>query len=137
MSYDGIDLDTKLVLEVRLAGRHGTDPAVAVLHGLRETHDCSDATFLVDQFGYRTGLARLGSNDRVGTLTETASERSFKASKYTSAGSTTRGWAVGRAPASGLDGSSTTTTTDGRIDRSTEGGQPTKCETTQWCPTEG
>ena len=63
--YAAIDLDTKLILDVQLFSRHGTDPAAAFLHGLREKHDLSDATFLVDQFGYRTALARLGLNGRV------------------------------------------------------------------------
>lgn len=63
--YAAIDIDTKLILDVQLFGRHGTDPAAAFLHRLREKHDLSDATFLVDQFGYRTALARLGLNGRV------------------------------------------------------------------------
>jgi len=54
-----------LILNVALFGRHSTDPAAAFLHGLREKHDLSDAVFLVDQFGYRTPLARLGLNGRV------------------------------------------------------------------------
>ncbi len=37
----------------------------AFLHGLREKHGLSDAVFLVDQFGYRTALARLRLNGRV------------------------------------------------------------------------
>ncbi|WP_137290601.1 IS6 family transposase [Natronorubrum halophilum] len=63
--YAAIDLETKLILDVALFGRHGTDPAAAFLHGLREKHDLSDAEFLVDQFGYRTALARLGLGGRV------------------------------------------------------------------------
>jgi putative transposase len=63
--YAAIDLDTKLILDVALFGRHGTDPAAAFLSGLAEKHDLSDTTFLVDQFGYRTALARLGLNGRV------------------------------------------------------------------------
>ncbi|MDJ1434840.1 IS6 family transposase, partial [Halostagnicola sp. A-GB9-2] len=50
--YDAIDLDTKLLLDVQLFGRHGTDSAAAFLHGLREKHDLSEAVLLVDQFGY-------------------------------------------------------------------------------------
>jgi len=46
-------------------GRHGTDPAAAFLSRLAEKHDLSNATFLVDQFGYRTALARLGLSGRV------------------------------------------------------------------------
>ena len=52
--YAAIDLDTKLILDVELFGRQGTDPAAAFLHGLRQKHDLPDAVFLVDQFGYRT-----------------------------------------------------------------------------------
>ena len=63
--YAAIDLETKLILDVQLFGRHGTDPAAAFLAGLCEKHDLSDATFLVDQFGYRTALARLGLSGRV------------------------------------------------------------------------
>jgi putative transposase len=58
-------LGTKLILDAQLFGRHGTDPAAAFLHGLREKHDLSETVFLVDQFGYRTALARLGLNGRV------------------------------------------------------------------------
>ncbi len=63
--YAAIDIDTKLILDVQLFGRHGTDPAAAFLLGRREKHDLSDATFLVNQFGDRTGLTRLGLNGRV------------------------------------------------------------------------
>ncbi len=63
--YATIDIETKLIFDVELFGRHGTDPAAAFLHRLREKHDLSEAEFLVDQFGYRTSLARLGLNGRV------------------------------------------------------------------------
>jgi len=63
--YAAIDLETKLILDAQLFSRHGTDPAAAFLHGLCEKHDLSEAVFLVDQFGYRTALARLGLNGRV------------------------------------------------------------------------
>jgi putative transposase len=63
--YAAIDIDTKLILGVALFGRHGTDPAAAFLHRLREKHYLSEAEFLVDQFGYRTPLSRLGLNGRM------------------------------------------------------------------------
>ena len=63
--YAAIDTDTKLILDVALFGQHGTHPAAAFLAGLREKHDLSAAEFLVDQFGYRTALSRLGLRDRV------------------------------------------------------------------------
>ncbi|ELY93715.1 Integrase catalytic region [Natrialba taiwanensis DSM 12281] len=58
--YAAIDLDTKLILDVALFGRRGTDPAAAFLHGLTEKHDLSEAEFLVDGAGYLTALHRLG-----------------------------------------------------------------------------
>ena len=63
--YAAIDLDTKLLLDIQLFKRHGTDPAAAFLHGVVEKHECEDAVFLVDQFGYRTALSRLGLSGRV------------------------------------------------------------------------
>ena len=63
--YAAIDIDTKLILDVALFGRHGTDPAAAFLHGLAEKHNLSDTMFLVDQFGYRTALSRLGLSGQV------------------------------------------------------------------------
>jgi putative transposase len=46
--YAAIGVDTKLLLDVALFGRHGTDTAAASLHGLTEKHDCSEAVFLVN-----------------------------------------------------------------------------------------
>ena len=54
--YAAIDLDTELILDAQLFGHHGTDPAAAFRHGLREEHDLSEAVLLVDQFGYRPVL---------------------------------------------------------------------------------
>ncbi|APX97908.1 IS6 family transposase [Natronorubrum daqingense] len=75
--YAAIDLDTKLILDAQLFGRHGTDPAAAFLHRLREKHDLSEAVFLVDQFGYRTALARLGLNGRVDYIDRNLIEKWF------------------------------------------------------------
>ena len=58
--YAAVDLETKLILDVELFGRDGTDPAVVFLHRLTEKHDLSEAVFLVDGYGYQTALARLG-----------------------------------------------------------------------------
>ncbi|QCS41701.1 IS6 family transposase [Natrinema versiforme] len=63
--YAAIDIETKLILDVALFSRHGTDPAAAFLQKLREKHDLSKAEFLVDQFGYRTALSRVGLSGRV------------------------------------------------------------------------
>jgi putative transposase len=63
--YAAIDTETKLILDVALLGRHGTDPAAAFLHRLDEKYDLSDTVFLVDRFGYRTAIARLGLSGRI------------------------------------------------------------------------
>ncbi len=55
--YAAIDLDSRLILDVAVFGRRGTDPAAAFLHKLTEKHDLSKAEFLVDQFVYRTALS--------------------------------------------------------------------------------
>ncbi len=60
-----IDLDTKVILDVALFKRHGTDPAAAFLHGVCEKHDCSETVFLADAFDYRIAFSRLRLNDRV------------------------------------------------------------------------
>ncbi len=75
--YTAIDIETKSILDVQLFGRHGTDPAAAFLAGLREKHDLSDATFLVDQFGYRTALSRLKLNGQVDYTDRNLIEKRF------------------------------------------------------------
>ena len=75
--YAAIDTGTKLILDVALFGRHGTDPAAAFLSGLAEKHDLSNATSLVDQFGYRTAIARLGLNGRVDYTDQNLIEKWF------------------------------------------------------------
>ncbi|ELZ24552.1 Integrase catalytic region [Haloterrigena salina JCM 13891] len=37
--YAAIDIDTKLILDVALFERRGTDPAAAFLHGRTKKHD--------------------------------------------------------------------------------------------------
>ncbi len=56
--YDAIDTESKLLLEVDVYSRRGTDPAAAFLHRLTEQHDIKDTEFLVDAGGYLTALAR-------------------------------------------------------------------------------
>ncbi|ELZ79644.1 transposase [Haloferax larsenii JCM 13917] len=63
--YAAIDIETKLILDVELFGRHGTDPAAAFLHRLSEKHDLSDTVFLGDGIGYQTVLSRLGLSGRL------------------------------------------------------------------------
>jgi transposase-like protein len=58
--YAAIDTESKLLLEIDVFSRRGTDPAAAFLHRLGEKHDLSDAEFLVDSAGYLTALFRRG-----------------------------------------------------------------------------
>jgi putative transposase len=79
--YAAIDLDTKVILDVALFERHGTDPAAAFLHGVCEKHDCSDAVFLADAFGYRTAFSRLGLNGQVDYTDRNLIEKWFQTFK--------------------------------------------------------
>jgi len=56
--YAAIDIESKLLLEIDVFSRRGTDPAAAFLHRLTEKHDIADTEFLVDAAGYLTALAR-------------------------------------------------------------------------------
>ncbi|NHN42979.1 IS6 family transposase [Halorubellus sp. JP-L1] len=56
--YAAIDTESKLLLEVDVFSRRGTDPAAAFLHRLTEKHDVADTEFLVDAGCYLTVLAR-------------------------------------------------------------------------------
>ncbi|WP_433633528.1 IS6 family transposase [Halomicrococcus sp. NG-SE-24] len=58
--YAAIDTDTKLLLDVTVFEQHGTDQAAVFLGQLAEKHDLSDAEFLVDGYGYRTAVYRIG-----------------------------------------------------------------------------
>ncbi|WP_396613917.1 IS6 family transposase (plasmid) [Haloferax sp. S1W] len=75
--YAAIDIETKLILDVELFGRHGTDPAAAFLHRLSEKHDLSDAVFLVDGYGYQTSLSRLGVSGRLDYVERNLIEKWF------------------------------------------------------------
>jgi putative transposase len=63
--YAAIDTETELLLGIEVFDRHGTDSAAAFLSGLAEKHDLSDAVFLVDGYGYRTALFRIGLSGRL------------------------------------------------------------------------
>ncbi|ELZ97593.1 IS6 family transposase (plasmid) [Haloferax mediterranei ATCC 33500] len=75
--YAAIDTETKLLLDVELFGRHGTDPAAAFLYRLSEKHDHSDAVFLVDGYGYQTALSRLGLSGRLDYVNRNLIEKWF------------------------------------------------------------
>jgi len=99
--YAAIDIETKLILDVELFGRYGTDPAAAFLHRLTEKHDLSEAVFLVDGYGYQTALARLGLSGRLDYVERNLIENGFTRSKCELTASTIRGWAVTEASVSG------------------------------------
>ena len=54
-----------VVLDIEVFSRRGTDLAAAFLSRLAEHHDLSEAELLVDSFGYRTALSRLGLSCQV------------------------------------------------------------------------
>jgi len=56
--YAAVDVESKLLLEVDVFSRRGTDPAAAFLHRLTQKHDVADPVFLVDAGGYLTALPR-------------------------------------------------------------------------------
>ena len=56
--YAAVDTDSKLLLDIEVFSRRGTDPASAFLHRLTTKHEVSDTEFLVDAGGYLTALAR-------------------------------------------------------------------------------
>jgi len=56
--YAAIDTDSKLLLEIDVYSRRGTDPIAAFLHRPSEKHDIAETEFLVDAGGYLTALAR-------------------------------------------------------------------------------
>ena len=59
-----MDSESKVILGIVLFSRYVTAPVAAFLQKFREKHDLSGTEFLVDQFGYRTALSRVGSSDR-------------------------------------------------------------------------
>jgi transposase-like protein len=56
--YAAIDTESKLLLEVEVFSRRGTDTAAAFLHRLTGKHDVAGTGCLVDADGYLTGLSR-------------------------------------------------------------------------------
>jgi len=56
--YAAVDTESKLLLEVDVFNRRGTDSAAAFLHRLTRKHDVAETEFLVDASGYLTALAR-------------------------------------------------------------------------------
>jgi putative transposase len=79
--YAAIGLDSKLILDVAVFGRRGTDPAAAFLHRLTEKHDLSDTVFLVDGYGYLTALSQLGLSGQLNYVERNLIEKWFQTFK--------------------------------------------------------
>ncbi|WP_226042872.1 IS6 family transposase [Natrinema sp. DC36] len=58
--YTAIDLDSRLILDIAIFGRRGTDRSAAFLPRLIKKHDLSETVFLVDGYGHLTAISRLG-----------------------------------------------------------------------------
>jgi putative transposase len=56
--YAVLDIDSKLLLGVRVSRWRGTRPASAFLSELKERHDLTKTEFLVDGMGYLTALSQ-------------------------------------------------------------------------------
>jgi transposase-like protein len=50
--YAAVDTDSKLLLEIDVFSRRGTNSAAAFLHRLTEKHDVPETEFLVDAGGF-------------------------------------------------------------------------------------
>ena len=79
--YAAIHIGAKLILDVELFGRHGTDPAAAFLHRLTEKHDLTETVFLVDGCGYQIALARLGLSGQLDYVERNLIEKWFQTLK--------------------------------------------------------
>ncbi|MFB9811557.1 IS6 family transposase [Haloarcula sebkhae] len=75
--YAAVDTDSKLLLEVDVFSRRGTDPAAASLHRLTQKHDVAETEFLVDAGGYLTALARRELSGRLDYRTRNHIEKWF------------------------------------------------------------
>ena len=75
--YAAIDLDTKLILDVALFRRRGTDSTAAFLHRFSDKHDLYDAEFLVAGAGYLTALSRLGLSGHLDHVDQNHIEKWF------------------------------------------------------------
>ncbi|EMA48526.1 transposase [Halococcus thailandensis JCM 13552] len=127
--YAAIDTDSKLLLDIEVFSRRGTDPASAFLHRLTTTHDVSDTEFLVDAGGYLTALARrelsghLDYSERnlIEKLFQTVTMRIDRFHSF---------WeGVQPAHGAGCDGSSITTIMTDRIKRSMDEHPPRRFST--------
>ncbi|ELY99873.1 Integrase catalytic region [Natrialba aegyptia DSM 13077] len=121
--YAAIDLDTKLILDVALFERRGTDPTAAFLHELTEKYDLSDAEFLVDGAGYLTDLSRFELSGHLDYVDRNHIEKWFHTLKIW-VDCFHNSWVGSRArPENGLNSLSTTITHSDRTSHSTNNRQ--------------
>ena len=66
--YAAVDTDSKLLLDIEVFSRRGTDPASAFLHRLTTKHEVADTEFLVDASGHLTALARRELSGQLNSL---------------------------------------------------------------------
>jgi len=76
--YAAIDVDSKLLLGVRVSRWRGTRPASAFLSELKGRHDLSEAEFLVDDMGYLTALAQTDLGGHLNYVTRNLIEKWFQ-----------------------------------------------------------
>jgi len=76
--FAAIDTGSKLLLEIDVFSRRGTDPAAAFLHRLTEKHDLAETEFLVYAGDYLTALARHELSGRLNYRTRNNIEKWFQ-----------------------------------------------------------
>jgi transposase-like protein len=112
-----IDTESKLLLEVDVFSRHGTDPAAAFPQRLTENHDVADTKFLVDAGGYLTALACHDLSGHLVSHDRNHIEKWFQTVTMRSTAFTRVGGAVSHLRDGGYVDSDTTTTVTDRIER--------------------
>ena len=75
--YAPTNLDSRLIFDVAVFGRRGTDPAAAFLYRITEKHDLSETVFLVDGYGYPTALSRVGLSGQLDYVDRNPIEKWF------------------------------------------------------------
>jgi len=116
--YAAVDVDSKLLLEVDVFSRRGTDPATAFLHRLTQKHNVAETVFLVDAGGYLTALSRHDLSGRLDYRLRNHIKKWFQTLLCESTAFTRFEGAVSPARDSGYDASDTTTTTNDLTKRS-------------------
>jgi DDE domain len=88
---------TKLLFDVNVFDRYGTDSVTSFLTELAEKHSPSGAMFLVDGYGYRTVLFQIGLSGQLSYTDRNLIESKFHMLKHRIDLSIHQRWAVGPA----------------------------------------